>query len=321
MAVGRPISIDPRGNARRADQGGGGGAGGGNEWKDWIDLPLNPTDANGWVVFDGSGVTADTSLGMDGDVLVFNQAASTKLQIQGATTKGKCMIRKLHLSPWSDAGIAVPSGTAAHLFQPESMVLKIEVLFDVAGGGPINGGATGGYGQHMTCMVGLACYGSDQTGSPGDPGGEIWLAAQVKKSAGNEPSSTSNTNLYYSGYKTYFTTSGTSHGYSWKNQASAPAQAHDSIVFCTPPMRKENSAGRNDIWGGSYSSDTPFYPLSINGQSCYDNTTKISDSTTRPYLHLCVWFGADNNNNVLGNIRIKRIRYVLQPVENRASLT
>ena len=297
------------------------GGGGGNPWKDWVDLPLDPTDANGWVVVDGVGVSGDTSLAMDGDILVFNQSSSTKLQIQGATMKGKAMIRKLHIMPWADAGIAVPSGTPAYLFQPESVIMKIEVLFDTDGGGPINGVSSGGYGQHLTCMVGLACYSEDQSGNPGDPGANIWLAAQVKKSAGNEPSSTSNTNLYYSGYKTYFTTSGTSHGYSWKNQASAPAQAHDSIVFCTPPMRKENSAGRNDIWGGSYSADTPFFPLSINGQSMYDNTTKISDDTTRPYLHFCIWFGADNNNNVLGNIKIKRIRYVLQAVENRASLT
>ena len=86
-------------------------------------------------------------------------------------------------------------------------------------------------------------------------------------------------------------------------------------------MRKEASTGRNDIWGGSYSASTPFYPLSLFGQSCYDNATKISDTTTYPYQHICVWFGADNNNNVQGNIRVKKIRYVLQPVQNRASLT
>jgi hypothetical protein len=320
MAFGKPISIDPRGNKRRADQGGGGGGGSTNEWKDWVELPLDPSD--GWTVVDGVGVNSDTSLALSGDVLVFNQATATKLQIQGSTMKGKAMIRSDHLTPWATSGAAVPSGTAAYLFQPESMILKVEVTFDIAGGGPINGVATGGYGQHMSCMVGLIGYASDQSGSPTAGGTSVtWIAAQVKKSAGNEPSSTSNTNLYYSGYKTYHSSSGTSHGYSWKNQSSAPAQAHDTIVFCTPPIRKENSAGRNDIWGGSYSSDTPFYPFSIAGQSCYDNATKISDTGTYPYQHLCVWFGADNNNNVNGEIRISRIRYVLQPIQNRASLT
>jgi hypothetical protein len=245
MAFGKPISIDPRGNKRRADQGGGGGGGSTNEWKDWVELPLDPSD--GWTVVDGVGVNSDTSLGLSGDVLVFNQATATKLQIQGSTMKGKAMIRSDHLTPWATSGAAVPSGTAAYLFQPESMILKVEVTFDIAGGGPINGVATGGYGQHMSCMVGLIGYAS--------------------------------------------------------------------------PIRKENSAGRNDIWGGSYSSDTPFYPFSIAGQSCYDNATKISDTGTYPYQHLCVWFGADNNNNVNGEIRISRIRYVLQPIQNRASLT
>ena len=236
--------------------------------------------------------------------------------------KGKAMIRKLHLTPWATAGIAIPSGTAAHVFQPEATILKIEVQFDTDGGGPINGVSSGGYGNSMTCMVGLIGYASDQGGNPTAGGTSVtWIAGQVKKASGAQPSGTPNTNLYYSGYKTYHSAGGTNHGYSWKNQQSAPSQAHDSIVFCTPPMRKENSSGRNDIWGGSYSADTPFFPLSIMGQSCYDNATKISDTTTYPYQHICVWFGADNNNNVQGNIRVKKIRYVLQPVQNRASLT
>jgi hypothetical protein len=321
MGIARPQFTLSRGTRRRQSQAGGGGGSSSNEWKDWTDLPLNPTDANGWVVVDGSGVNSDTSLGMDGEILVFNQASTTKLQIHGSTMKGKAMIRKLHITPWAEAGIAVPSGTAANLFQPESYILKVEVQFDTAGGGPINGVASN-YGQKMTCMVGLISYASDQSGSPTAGGTSVsWIAAQVKKAAGNEPSSTSNTNLYYSGYKTYHSHAGTNHGYSWKNQSSAPAQAHDSIVFCTPPIRKENNAGRNDIWGGSYSADTPFYPLSINGQSCYDNATKLSDSSGYQFHHICVWFGADDNSNVQGNIRIKKIRYVLQPVQNRASLT
>lgn len=323
MALSRPVSTDAKGNARRADQGGGGGGGGGgNEWKDWVDLPLDPTDANGWIVRDGVGVNADTSLSMDGDILQFNQTSLTKLQIHGSTMKGKCMIRKQHITPWADAGIAQPSGVAAHIFEPESLVLKLEILFDVDGGGPINGVSTGGYGNSMTCMIGLIGYNSDQSQAPTAGGTSVlWIAAQCKKSAGNEPSTTSSANLYAGGYKSYFSSGGTSTGYTWKNQASAPAQAHDSIVFCTPPMRKEASTGRNDVWGGSYSSTTPFFPLAIQGQSCYDNATKFSNTTTQNYWHIAVWFGADNNNNVQGNIRVKRIRYVWQPVQNRASLT
>ena len=302
--------------------GGGGGGGGGNAWKDWVDLPLDPTDANGWIVRDGVGVNANTSLGMDGSILKFEQAVGSRLQIQGSTMKGKVMIRKQHITPWADAGIAQPDGMAAHIFQPESLILKLECLFDTDGGGPINGVSSGGYGQNMTCMVGLVCYSSDQSGAPTIGGTSVlWLAAQCKKATGNEPGTYTNTNLYASGYKSYFTTSGTTTGYTWKNQQSAPAQSHDSIVFCTPPIRKEASTGRNDVWGGSYSSTHPFFPVAMAGQSLYDNSTKFSNPSGQTYWHICVWFGADNNTPVNGVIRIKRLRYLWQPVQNRASLT
>jgi hypothetical protein len=298
----------------------GGGGGATNQWKEWIDLPLDPTDANGWIVRDGVGVNADTSLGMDGDVLVFNQASATKLQIHGSTMKGKVMIRKKHIEPWNDAGVATPAGYADHIFQPEMMILKIEVQFDTDGGGPINGVASN-YGQKMSCMVGLIGYNSDQGEAPTAGGTSVlWIAAQVWKYLGGEPSGYSQTNLYKSGFKSYFST-GTGLGYSWKNQASAPAQAHDTIVFCTPPMRKESDTGRNDVWGGSYSADTPFYPLSILGQSCYDSATKFSNTGAQNFWHVAVWFGADDNSNVQGNIRVKKIRMLWQPVQNRASLT
>lgn len=302
--------------------GGGGGGGGGNAWKDWVDLPLDPTDANGWIVRDGVGVNANTSLGMDGSILKFEQAVGSRLQIQGSTMKGKVMIRKQHITPWADAGIAQPDGMAAHIFQPESLILKLECLFDTDGGGPINGVSSGGYGQNMTCMVGLVGYSSDQSGAPTIGGTSVlWLAAQCKKATGNEPGTYTNTNLYASGYKSYFTTSGTTTGYTWKNQQSAPAQSHDSIVFCTPPIRKEASTGRNDVWGGSYSSTHPFFPVAMAGQSLYDNSTKFSNPSGQTYWHICVWFGADNNTPVNGVIRIKRLRYLWQPVQNRASLT
>ena len=198
-----------------AEAGGGGGAGGGgNQWKEWVELPLNPTDANGWIVRDGVGVNANTSLGMDGSVLKFEQSVGSRLQIQGSTMKGKVMIRKQHITPWADAGIAQPDGVAAHIFQPESLILKLELLFDCDGGGPINGVSTGGYGNNMTCMIGLVGYNSDQSEAPTIGGTSVlWLAAQCKKSTGNEPGTYTNTNLYASGYKSYFTTSGTATGF------------------------------------------------------------------------------------------------------------
>ena len=81
-------------------------------------------------------------------------------------------------------------------------ILKIEVQFDTDGGGPINGVSSGGYGNSMTCMVGLIGYASDQGGNPTAGGTSVtWIAGQVKKASGAQPSGTPNTNLYYSGSK------------------------------------------------------------------------------------------------------------------------
>jgi hypothetical protein len=319
MAFGKPISIDPRGNARRADQGGGGGSDS-NEWKDWTDLPLDPSD--GWTVVDGAG-GGSASLGLDGSILKFEQGSSTNMRIQGSEMKGKAMIRSIHLKPWEDAGIATPSGTAANLFQPESMIFKLEVQFDTDGGGPINGDSGNGYGNHLACLAGLTGYSSDQSGSPTIGGtGVLWLGAMVHKNAGNEPSGSTSTSLYKGGYRTYFTNSGTVTGYTWKNMSSPPAGAHDALVFCTPPLRKEASAnGRNDIFAGSYASGAAFYPMAVSGQTIYDNATKLSDTSIQNFWHICLWFGTNSTSGGSGVIRIKKIRYILQPLQNREPLS
>ena len=80
MGFARPKSVDSKGEER----GGGGGGATQNPWTSFQDL----TDINtvgGWSTIDGSGVNSDTSLTMDGNVLVFNQAAPSNLFMQGAT--------------------------------------------------------------------------------------------------------------------------------------------------------------------------------------------------------------------------------------------
>tara|TARA_R100001594_G_C3858191_1_gene220214 strand:- start:70 stop:507 length:438 start_codon:yes stop_codon:yes gene_type:complete len=143
----------------------------------------------------------------------------------------------------------------------------------------------------------------------------------VEKNLANEPSGSTSVNLYKGGYRTYFTNSGAATGYTWKNMSSPPAGAHDSIVFATPPLRKEASTnGRADIFAGSYASDQPFYPMSVTGQTIFDNATKLSDASLQNFWHICVWFGGRSNTAAGGEIRIKKIRYILQPLQNRADL-
>lgn len=298
----------------------GGGGGGGDPFKEWVELPLDPSD--GWTVVDGAGVGAGTSLAKVGSNLIFSNSPKTSLQIQGSTMKGKAMIRSQHIQPWADAGVPQPAGWAANIFQPEMMTLKIEVQFDTDGGGPINGDASNDYGLNLCCIAGLIGYNTDQGGNPTAGGtGPLWLGAMVEKNLGNQPSGSTSPNLYKGGYRTYFTNGGTTTGYSWKNMQSPPAGAHDSIVFATPPLRKEPSAtGRADIFAGSYASDQPFYPMAVIGQTIFDAATRLSSTSTQNFWHICVWFGGRSNTAAGGEIRIKKIRYILQPLQNRAAL-
>lgn len=298
---------------------GGGGGGGGNEWKEWTDLPLDPTD--GWTVVNGTGGGSAT-LGLDGDILEFEQTNVTDMRIQGSAMRGKAMIRSIHMKPWEDAGVPTPAGQAANIFQPEMMTLKIEVQFDTDGGGPINGAQSNGYGNHLVCLVGLSGYMNDQGGNPTSGGtGVLWLGSIVHKVNGNNPATNGTPNLYRSGFKTYLTNSGTQPGATWKNQLNAPPASHDSLVFATPPLRKEGFTGRTDIFAGSYASDQPFYPMMLSGQTLFDNTTKLSNPANQNFWHIALWFGTNTGTSGRGNIRIRKIRYILQPLQNRASLT
>ncbi|QDP52850.1 MAG: hypothetical protein Tp1111DCM603221_29 [Prokaryotic dsDNA virus sp.] len=307
------------------EAGGGGGGGGGNPWTSFTELPLDPTGANGWTVLNGSG-GAGATLGKVGDILVFEQDTLTSMHIQGSTMKGKVMIRNEHIKMAEDANIPQPAGVAAHLLQPEACNLKLEIVFDTDGGGPINGpDASGGYGNNLTCIAGLVGYNTDQEGSPTIPGGTsvIWLGAQVYKANGSQPSAYSNTNMYRSGYKTYFTNNATVQGYTWKNQQSAPAAAHDSLVFTLAPIRLGAASGTNKAytWGGSYAKDQPWNPVATSGLAITDNTTRYWNAAGQTYWHLCIWFGGHGNTAVRGSIRIKKINYVLQPVVGRSDIT
>ena len=308
--------------APEAGGGGGGGGGGGNPWTSFQDL----TDyTDGWTVHDGSGVNADSSLTMDGDVLVFNQDSLTNMFIQGSTMQGKVMVRNNHIKMVEDAGMVQPSGVAAHLLQPEAALLKLEVVFDTDNGGPINGVSSGGYGNGMTCIAGLVGYKTDQNGSPGMVGGTdvIWLGAQCVKVRGNQPSAYQSSNLFQSGYKTYFTNNAVVSGITWKSQQFAPAASHNSLVFMLAPIRKGAASGNSTAfcWAGSYAKDQPWNPVAFSGNSI-NNPTQFWNAAggAQTYWHPAVWFGSVNGA-VRGNIRIKKINYLLQPLVGRTDIT
>ena len=320
MALARPKRTTRRGADRNA--GGGGGGGSTNEYKNWIDLPLNPN--LGWTVSTGSGAAAiGATVTKVGDELHFKAPSAVGMLCQGGTMKGIFMARSLHIKPWADAGIAKPAGMVVNQFEPEAMQLKIEVEFATSNGGPISGGdVVGAEGTHLTCLVGLAGFATDQSGNPVHTSAVVWNAAQVVKYYGGDPATSVNFNLYRSGYKSSSTNAGIA-GFKWKNMADGGgAGSHNSLVYATSPLRKESDTfyGRSNIQAGSYDNTTPFGATGMLGQQLFDNSTKFSDQALTPFWHIFLALGTNTNTGGKGEIRIKKIRYYLQPVQNRAAL-
>ena len=316
MALSRPKRTDRRGADRNA---GGGGGGNTNPYKDWVSLPLDPTD--GWSITSGDMATAiGATITKVGDELHFKAPTAVGMRIQGSQMRGMFMARSVHLKPWIESELTMPDGQVANQFQPEQFQLKIEVEFATSNGGPISGGTVAGAdGTYLTCLAGLAGYTTDQGGNPNTTG-YLWSAAQVQKASGGDPASSTNINMYKSGYKSYFTNSGISGNYTWKNMQSPPAGAHNAIVYVTSPMRKGNTNEAINIQAGSYANDVPFLPMATLGQQLLDNSTKFSNQSIQKFWHIALWFGTHTTTGGSGEIRIKKIRYILQPIQGRADL-
>lgn len=298
-------------------------SGGGNAWKEWTELPLDPTD--GWTVTAGSGAAAiSATVTKVGEELHFKAPSSAAMLTQGGAMRGIFMARSIHIKPWADAGIAQPAGQTENQFQVESMQLKIEVEFATSNGGPISGGSVAGAdGTGLTCLVGLAGFPTDQSGNPVHSTALRWNAAQVFKHYGGDPATQTRNNLYTSGYKSYNTNAGIAGGAVWKNQSNGgTAGSHNSIVYATSPLRKESDTvyGRCNIQAGSYDNTTPFGAMVTLNQQLFDNSTKFSTPNVTPFWHIFLAFGTNTNTGASGEIRIKKIRYMLQPVQNRAAL-
>ncbi|HIA03807.1 MAG TPA: hypothetical protein EYN66_18200 [Myxococcales bacterium] len=306
----------------------GGGGGGGNEWKDWIDLPLDPSD--GWTITTApNAANAGATVAKVGDELHFKVPNSGSMRIQGSQMNGLFMARSIHIKPWEDAGITKPAGATDSQYEPEAIQYKIEIEFATSNLGPISGGSVvGAEGTYLTCLVGLAGFPTDQGGNPVPSSDYRWSAAQVYKNYGGNPATDSRLNLYTSGYKSYSTNNGMQGTKQWKNQQNGgEAGSHNAIVYATSPLRKEEGSGpygRSNIQAGSYDNTTPFAGMCTLNQQLFDNSTKFSmpmaGQSAPPFWHVALWFGTNTTTSGKGEIRIKKIRMYLQPVQNRFAL-
>jgi len=322
MPFGKPLVIGRRGNLRRADQGAGGGGGGAtNPWEDWEELPLDPTDSSWHLVKSGNADNSDVICDLNGGELRARFETARDYQIQGTTNNGIALIRKNPISWWTAAGIDKPANRDAHIFEPEAIQFKLEVQFNTDDG-PIHGGGIGAYHAHnFMCVAGFSMYESDQGGSPIAGGTDVvWGGAMLKKNLGGAPSGSSSTNMFRTGHKTRFTNATETWGTLWKGQNTAGAGANDAIVFASGALRSESATGtwsRCTAMAGGYSTTDPFGRVWSPSFSWRDNFTRWSNGY---YIHPTIFFGSNTSAGQAGEMKIKRIRMLIQPLANREPL-
>ena len=259
-------------------------------------------------------------------------------KMTGATLEGTMLTQKAHLTPWTTMGVPVPSGEPDYFFQPEAFVFKLEVEVVTDGTGPIGGdsltqpGGAALTGQNLCVCAGLVGYKTDQNDDPAFISDQVqWFGAFLEKNGATAaPSSSSSTTEFKAGYRTYWSTANVTGGYTWVGQSNAGSTSHDSIVLVNMPMRKSgvgagvNGHQRTNFMAGSYARTAPYKPLAMSGNVMFDESTqRMVDDTehTRKYWHIFLAFGTRSNTGGGGRIKIKKIRYLLQPLTGRADLT
>ena len=322
MPFARPIMIDPRGNKRRADQGGGGGGGGSTaKWETWTDFDLSKlADGSEWKKIEGAGIGAiDVTAAMSGDQLhvTFPDIGSGyNARNQGNTQHGLWFIHKVKLDPWANQ--ATPTGQAGK-YQSESTLLKIEMQFDHSNG-PINGVSAQGYGHQVHAAMGLIAYDNDEGTDPPLPGSASnYAGAYVFKNRSDDPNSSTHTGQYKSGLFSRLGKGG-GDGRIWRNQSGSDATSHDAIVFqaglCSDVSQNPGIAYNEPMIAGSYATTTPFGPMVKLSSTATNNSCRFGGK----HLYFACWFGFDVNGKKGGVIRIKKLRYLLQPISARAAL-
>jgi hypothetical protein len=335
MGIARPVFTGARGTRRRADQGGGGGGGTSNPWKDWqtADLADIASGTGDWKIIKGSTpTTIGATVTHESGLLVVNfpgTGSTYNIRETGSTNNGIWIIKKIHIDPWEFQ--AKPTGENDYRYRPESTLLKVEMGFNdaVSGGtGPIDGvtGTSGSepYGQqggvNLSAACGISMYSSDQSGNPALPGADSYAGAYVMKNLGAATSSSTSGNMFKAGSASYNIKQSTNYSsVLWKGQSGSSAtEGFDAVVF---------HAGFNTVkgpytsvqvlQGGGYSTTNPFGDMVTPAYSYAGNSSKVSNDR---YLHVAMWFGAETNAVRGGVIRIKSLKWVLQPLAARAAL-
>ncbi len=304
-----------------APDAGGGGGGGGNPYRDWTEIDIH--DSSLWQRQNGPrAAAAAATLTSDGSVLTYNHEVLTNIDIRPGVMLGTMYIAKAHLKPYEECGFAEPSGVGANQFYPEQFSLKVEVLVDtIPITGPTSDVSLNGYGQKMMLGVGLVHYATDQSSAPALPGTNQWVFARLHKHLGTNPdNSEDGTNLYKVGYMSW-TAQGNTGGARWKCQPSGGDTRHDALVFqATFGPHSRNSSEHLWTQGGSYSTTNPRARSLMSGNGNQSDSTQFGGSSDR-YVHIALAFGTFDNTNCRGQIRVRRVRYALQPIVNREDFT
>jgi hypothetical protein len=305
------------------EAGGGGGGGGSNPYKDWVELPLDPAD-NYWTVLkSGNSNINDVTVDLHSGHMRIDFAGSSNRQtrIQGSQNNGVTIVKKTHINWWAEAGLDVPSGKTAYGLQPEAIQFKVEVQFDQTNG-PISTASNGAgpHGNALSVCVGFQAFADDQNGEPTTGGTDTtWGGAYIYKNLSAVTSASTNANMFKSGYRSYWTNGVNAGGKLWRGQSTSGATDNDAIALATVPLRTsaESSTGKIAFTGGGYSTGDPFGQL-------WSSSFAFSDTFTQTlqdhYLHLALFIGGVDTTATRGQIRIKRIRMLIQPLSHREAL-
>lgn len=304
-----------------------GGGGGGNPFRDWTEIDIH--DSSLWQRRDATVNSAASSgtIVSGGGVTVYSNSASGKKHIQPGTIKGTFYIAKAHLKPYEECGLAEPTGVGANEIYPEQFSIKVELLLDdipITGPTGSESDPTNHYGRNGQVLVGLVHYASDQSNAPAMPDQNSgFVMARMYKNKVNDPTSTTDTLLYKSGYVTGAAQASTG-GATFKCQYSPVRDVdHNAIVFqATFGACSRSATDRVYVNGGSYSTTNPRSrftgPNFGNNGGTANEFTGVDDR----YVHVAVGFCAfDSDQARVFSIRVKRVRYLIQPISNREAFT
>jgi hypothetical protein len=285
-----------------------------------VELPIDPANNYWTVIKNGNADTSDVTVDLNSDHLrvEFGGSSNVNYQITGQTFNGVALVKSTHLNWWAEAGLDVPSGESAHTWCPEAVQFKFEVQFDTTEG-PISAQSSGGNGMYLSVCAGLATYAADQEGSPFVGGTNMtWGGAYVFKNLAAQPGSSTNANLYKSGHRDYFTNGLNTGGKKWRGQNGSATTDLDSIVWASVPLRNtdESASGRYAFSGGAYSQGDPFGKMY---GSTYAYQTAYGVMQGR-YCHPALFIGGATSNTTRGEVRIKKIRMFIQPLQHRLAL-